>query len=67
MTLGGLTPGRIEQMLAQRDEAMLYLAAIVEKYGGEIRLGVEELDPDRILKKDTIGIAGVIVLRTEKP
>lgn len=67
MTMFGHTEERLRQMLNQREEALRYLAILVDRLGGEVRIGVEELENDRIVQKDTIGIAGVIVLKTEKP
>jgi hypothetical protein len=63
----GYTEERLNQMLRQRDEALRYLGVLIDRLGGEVRIGVEELGENRIVQKDTIGIAGVIVLRTEKP
>lgn len=63
----GYTAERLDQLLAQREEAMRYLAIAIDRAGGEVRIGAEELGDDRVVRKDTIGIAGVIVLRTEKP
>lgn len=57
---------RLQQMLIQRDELLRYCAILVERLGGTVRIGPDDLDGERVLKKETIGIVGVVQLRTEK-
>lgn len=56
----------VEKLLEQRAELMRYLGVLVDRAGGEVRIGLEDLAPDRFLKKDTIGIAGVVILKAER-
>ena len=61
-----MPPERIEQLLAQRVEAMRYLGVLIDRLGGSVTITPDELADDRYVVKDEIGFVGVVVLRTEK-
>lgn len=56
----------LERQLKQREELMRYLAVLVERMGGEVRISPGDLADGRMLQKDIVTGTGVVVLRVSK-
>ncbi len=65
--LNGDASERLRLMQAQRDDAFRVLAILIERAGGEVRISPMELQANRFLERDEIGMTGVTVLRVRKP
>ena len=60
------TPEEIRELLKQRQDAMRFLAILVERAGGEVRIAPSELADHRFLERDDIAYTGVVVLRARR-
>lgn len=57
------SPEEVQRLIMQREDAMRFLGILIERAGGEVRIGKGALERNRFLERDDDPFTGAVVLR----